>query len=114
MPEPINLLHGPVVGFYKRRFVRGGPWVPAKIWWDRGDIDPESGDQMSDDVLRCVVDGRYCDIDDQWNWIGGNPITEAEYNFMVADAAHARVHRPDDAKATPYEPIDLGMMKPVF
>ena len=104
----------PQEGFYRRRLVRGGPWVPACIWWERGDIDSESGHQMSDDVFRCVVNGRDCDPDEQWNWIGGNPITEAEYHFMVDDALHAQAHRPDDPKATPGKPIDMGKMKPIF
>lgn len=114
MADRINLLHDPVVGFYRRRLVRGGPWVPAKIWWDRGDTDPETGHQMSDDVLRCVVNGKVVDPYEHWLWIGGNPITEAEYKFMVDDAAHARAHRPDDPKAKPDAPIDLNKMDPIF
>ena len=33
----------PQCGFYKRRFVRGGPFVPVAIWLHQ-EIDPETGE----------------------------------------------------------------------
>ena len=69
---------------------------------------------MEDDVLHCLVNGQRRDPYSEWLWLAKEPITEAEYDFLVDDAAHARTHRPDDPKAHPGEPIDLGTMKPVF
>ena len=115
MAGPIDI-NEPQEGFYRRRLVRGGPWVPARIWWVRGDIDPETGHQMSDDVLHCLVNGKPADPYKQWIFLAGHRLKdgEAEYLYMVNDAVHAKAHRPDDAKANPHEPIDLGRMKPVF
>ena len=113
MADPIDL-NEPQEGYYRRRLVRGGPWVAARIWWVRGDIDQETSHQMSDDVLRCVVNGRRRDPYREWLWLAKEPITEAEYNFLVDDAAHARAHRPDDPKGKPDAPIDLNKMDPIF
>jgi len=115
MAEPIDI-NEPQEGFYRRRLVRNGMWVPARIWWERGEIDPESGHQMSDDVLHCLVDGKPANPYDQWIFLAGHPLKggEAEYNFMVDDAAHARKHRPGDPKATPRKPIDCSKMDSIF
>ena len=115
MTKPIDI-NDPQEGFYRRRLRRNGPWVAARIWWVRGEIDPESGHQMSDDVLHCLVDGKPADPYDQWIFLADHRLDggEAEYRYMVDDAAHAKAHRPDDPKAHPGEPIDLGSMKPVF
>ena len=113
MPDPIDI-NDPQEGFYRRRLVRGGPWVPGCIWWVYGEVDQESGHKMEDDVLHCLVNGRHRDPYREWLWLAKEPITEAEYNFMVDDAAHARAHRPDDPKAKPDAPVNLGTMKPVF
>ena len=113
MADPIDI-NEPQEGFYRRRLVRGGPWVAARIWWVRGDSDQESGHHMSDDVLHCVVNGRNRNPYHEWLYLSGQPITEAEFNFMVDDAAHARAHRHDDPKAHPDKPINLGKMRSIF
>ena len=113
MTKPINI-NEPQEGFYRRRLVRGGPWVPARIWWEYGEVDQESGHKMDDDVLHCLVNGRRRDPYREWLWLAKEPITEAEFNFMVDDAAHAKAHRPNDPKATPGKPIDVGKMDTIF
>ncbi len=113
MTKPIDI-NEPKPGFYRRRLVRGGPWVPALIFWEYGDVDDESGHKLSDDVLHCYVNGQKRNPYTEWVFLGGQPITEAEYRFMVDDAAHARAHRQSDPKATPDQPIDLGKMDPIF
>ncbi len=104
----------PKPGFYRTRLRSQGVFVHARIWWTGGDPDPETGELTSDETLHGEIDGRSFDPDADDRHLFFDPITEAEYRFMVDDAAHARAHRPDDAKATPYEPIDLGRMKPIF
>lgn len=113
MTIPIDI-NEPQEGHYRRRLVRGGPWVPGCIWWEYGEVDPESGHKMADDVLHCLVNGRKRDPYTEWLYLAKEPITEAEYNFMVDDDAHARAHRPDDPKAHPRKPIDVGKMKSIF
>lgn len=97
----------PQCGFFKRKLVRGGVFVPAQIWmWQ--DIDPETGELLSDEELQCEVNGVRADPFDAWTWICGNPITEAEYRYLEARIQHAARFEPDDAFADPRKPIDLN------
>ena len=75
-PTPVAVLHAwhsaalrglspandgtPRCGWYKRRLVRGGVFVPARIWMVQ-DICPETGELLSDEVLRCEVNGIAAD-----------------------------------------------------
>lgn len=94
----------PHPGWFKRRFVRGGPWVAARIWLD-AELD-DDGALASDEVLRCEVAGREAKPEDQWTYLASHPITEAEFNFMTADKAWAEVNAPDDPSAQPNRAID--------
>lgn len=105
---------GPKPGFYKARLVRNGIFVPVRIWWTGGDPDPETGDLTSDETLCGEIDGRRFDPNASDRHLFFDNITEAEYRFMVDDAAHAKAHRPNDAKTTPYESIDLNKMPTIF
>lgn len=113
MIDPIDI-NEPQPGHYRRRLVRNGAWVPAKIWRVYGEVDKESGHKMADDVLHCLVDGRPRNPYTEWLWLAKEPIKEAEYRFMVADEIHAKEHRPDDPKAHPGKPADLSKMKSIF
>lgn len=128
-------LNDPQPGYYKRRLAKGGVEVPARIWWEWGDretcaacgglmgnihvgpcreCDGEGTVLMSDDILRCTINGEDRDPFEEWSWLAGHPITEAEYKYLMADAEHAREYRPDDPKANPRKPVDLDKMKPLF
>lgn len=79
----------PHAGFFKvRRFSYGkwvkGPFVPACIWWESGEIDPETGELLSPEILRCEIDGRRADPWSKWTWLARRPITEAEYQWLKA------------------------------
>lgn len=94
----------PKPGWFRRRFVRGGPWVAARIWIE-AEVD-DAGELLSEEVLRCEVAGREAKAEDQWSYVASHPITEAEYNFMVADKAWAEANAPDDPSARPDRKID--------
>ncbi len=96
-------------GWYKRRLVRGGPWVPAAVWLHQ-EIDPETGELLGPEVLRCEVAGQECDPDDAWSYIAGAPISEQLYKLMHADSAWAKKWAPNDPIANPRERIDPGKM----
>jgi len=69
----------PECGFYKRRMVRGGPWVPARIFLDR-EICPDTGELVSPEVVRCEVDGANRDASAQWLHL--IPISIDEYHHL--------------------------------
>lgn len=97
----------PQCGWFKRKLVKGGVFVPARIWMFQ-DVDPETGELLSDEILQCEVNGAYADPSDAWSWICGNPISEAEFNYLSARIDHAMRHEPEDAFAQVRKPIDLN------
>ncbi len=90
-------------GWFKRRLVKQGPWVPCKIWL----YQPiEDGELVGDEKWQCEVNGQYADAEDQWLWLCQNPITEADYNYMVASLAWAAENAPDEPMANPRNKVD--------
>ena len=104
----------PQEGFYKRKLVKGGVFVPARIWW-YSPID-ENGDLTGDEVLQAEVDGKYADAYEQWQWLCAHPISEAEFNFLTAQRQWAQKHAPHEPYADPRKPVDWlnGVPTPTF
>lgn len=73
----------PQCGWFRRRLVRAGPWVPARIWLEQ-EVDEETGELVADEVLCCEVCGEPKDPYDQWTWLAGQPISEEEFNHLMA------------------------------
>lgn len=104
--EPV-ITDVPQCGWYKRKLVKGGVFVPARIWMVQP-VDGETGELVGDELLQAEVNGAFADPHDCWSWICANPITEAEFHYLTARIAHAVRHEPDDAFADPRKPIDLN------
>lgn len=94
----------PQPGFYKRRMVRNGPFVPVEIWLEQ-QIDPETGELVADERLRALVNGQ--DRDPLHVWPYCRAITAEEYDGLTG--AHATL--PD--MAATHVVIDLGLMAPI-
>jgi hypothetical protein len=95
----------PQVGLFKRKLVRGGAWVAARIF-KTGERD-ELGRLIEDEVLRCEVDGKAVDdVEDQWLWLAANPIDDVEFRLLMRLGPWARQHAPNDPNADPGKPID--------
>lgn len=102
-------------GTFRVRLVRGGPFVPCRVWITPCERDPETGEAMTDERLHVEVDY----IERQrpefgWQLLIGEPITEAEYRYMCAASRHATAHEPDSPAANPRQPIDLSRARPPF
>ena len=65
--------------YYKRRLIKGGPWVCARIWCDR-EINADF-ELTGPERLRCEVDGQYRDANEQWTYL--MPITRQEYDAIL-------------------------------
>ena len=108
----------PVAGHYRRRMVKGGPWVGVKLWFG-APADPETGDPL-DRSPRWQAEqaGKVIAGDDAiqnlWTSCCREPITEAEYKFLLADAAWCKENAPADPLANPTKPIELGSMPSLF
>lgn len=104
----------PQCGWFKRRLVKGGPFVPARIWL-YAETDPVTGELMADETLQCEVNGQHADAHEAWLWLCANPITEAEFKYLTAVANYAAWHAPNDPAANPARPVDwLSAPIPTF
>lgn len=97
----------PQCGWYKRKLVKGGVFVPARIWMVQ-ETDPETGELLSDELLQCEVNGAYADPEEAWSWICANPITEPEFHYLTARISFAVRNEPNDPFADARKPIDLN------
>lgn len=66
----------PECGWFKTKLVRGGPWVPVRIWCER-EVCPLTGELLSPEVLRCEADGQSRSPERLWTFL--QPITREEY-----------------------------------
>lgn len=69
----------PEAGWFKMRLTRGGPFVPVEIWVDQ-EIDPETGELTSDELLCCTVNGFAKDPAKIWTHC--RPISRDEFDAM--------------------------------
>lgn len=81
----------PQAGFFAvRKFKytawRLGPFVPARVWWEPGELDPETGELLSDERCRAEVDGVEIDPWRTWTWIARRPISEGEWKWLRAQS----------------------------
>lgn len=110
-PEAYN--EDPECGWFKRRLVKGGPEVPARIWMYQP--TDENGDLCDDEKLQCEVDGRFADPHEQWSWLCGIPITEAQFNHLTALRQWSEQHAPNEPYANPRKPVDwMTVPTPTF
>jgi hypothetical protein len=100
-------------GWFKRKLVKGGPDVPAKLWMYQP--TDESGDLIADEQMFAEVDGKYADPEDQWPWLCSNPISEAEFNHLTALRQWSEQHAPEEPYANPRQPVDwMKVPNPTF
>jgi 5'-3' exonuclease len=92
LPAPAE----PQCGWYKRKLVQDGPWVPARIWREG------FGDK---DALLCSVGDTPRNPADQWGRLLSYPISEVDYETMMARRA-AVANMPLEPEANPGEPIN--------
>lgn len=95
----------PQPGWYKRRLIRNGPWVPARIW-RHPEIDFVTDKPSGRDMLLCEVNGERREAELQWGALCLRPISEVDFNFMVKNAVWAKAHAPHEPEANPEKPTN--------
>jgi hypothetical protein len=73
----------PEPGYYAVKLIKDGPLIPLRIWLER-EFD-EAGDQMADDVIKCLVDGREADWRKFWPYCAKHEISAEQYARMRKD-----------------------------
>jgi hypothetical protein len=103
--KPVTFSEIPQCGWFKRKLVKGGVFVPAKIWLF-SPTDPETGELCGDERLQCEVGGAFADPADAWPWLCSNPISEADFGYLMAVRDWAAWYATDQPQANPKQPID--------
>lgn len=88
----------PECGWYKRRLVKGGPWVPARIYV-KSVIDPATGELLEPEEYVCKVEGLPRDPVSQWTYL--RPISREEYQALERTITG----RPEMSESS--KPLDL-------
>lgn len=101
-----ELVGTPRPGFYRRKLVKGGPYVGVVIFYACPWNDECQPTERSRPLL-CMVNGEHADPVQTWEWVAGQKISEDEYNYLMADAAHATEFRPTAPRANPRKKIEL-------
>lgn len=107
----------PQAGFYKRRFIRGGPWVAVKLW--KGPPrDPVTGEELErSHRWQAVVDGKFIADEtavlETWISCAGHPITEDEHKAIVRKTGTAVYSAPESPEANPHQRVDLRSIPPI-
>jgi hypothetical protein len=48
------------------------------------DIDPDTGELMSDEIIRMEIDGKEVNPWNNWMYVASRPITESEWKWLKA------------------------------
>lgn len=105
----------PIPGTYKMQLVKGGPWVPVRIW--RGfPVDPDTGEtrEAGGYIWRALINGYEANIWRAWPFCGRQPIDQAEYRYLLDLNAWAQRYAPDSPEANPRRPVKLEEQRPLF
>jgi hypothetical protein len=111
-------LNKPVAGYYKRRFVRNGPWVPVRFW-KGAPLDPVTGEELErGHRWQCSVDGRHVtdetEVLEQWLGCAGHKITLDEFKLMRRKTAAALYDNPTAPEANPGRAVDVRRLAPIL
>ena len=74
----------PQCGYYRRRFVKGGPYVPVRIYMLQ-EVDDVTGELTEPEVLRADQNGEPADPVRIWSHL--HPISEEQYLALVQEHA---------------------------
>ena len=96
----------PQCGWYKRRFIRNGPWVAGRIWL-HAEKDSD-GQLVADEILHCEIGGKEYDPMEVWSYLAAHPISRQEYDYMTADRKWAQANAPQDAAANETHAVDFN------
>lgn len=83
----------PQPGFWMVRLVKGGPYVPARIWHDGDALRAEIIDEPVDPIT--IWHGR------------GETIDGEAWQHQIDEIAWLRAHRPNNPRCHPRQPVNI-------
>lgn len=105
MHEP-RRIDRPECGHWLVRLRRGAPKVPAAILRLEVADEPDNPREDHSSYLAAFIAGDPVSLDEVWHR-RGEPISEAEYSWRVADLQWAKRYAPSEAIARPQEAVSL-------
>lgn len=86
--------------------------VPVKITMvqDIGD----DGELLGPPSFEALQDGEPVKAHDIWTWVADQPISETDYEFMVAKADYAKKYTPNAPEANPRKKVNRKDIPPLF
>lgn len=96
----------PEQGYFKRRLVKDGPWVPVSIAFSASQEDRSP-------IWVATLNGAFVDVWDVWPDCSGEPITETEYRYLMSLREWAQ-QVPSAPEANPRQSINHHSLKPIF
>lgn len=69
----------PECGWFKTKLVKGGAWVPVRIWVEP--VTDENGELTEPEILKCSVGSEMKDPARIWTYL--TPITKEDYDALV-------------------------------
>lgn len=95
---PTAITEVPRCGFFRRRAHKGGPWLPAAIWMDKGKM-----------ICRVGGDAQR-DPEKEWTWLAKNPMPQTDVleAFKTGQWPSEILLEPTVGHNNP--PTDLSMM----
>ena len=104
----------PHCGWFQTRVVRGGPWVPARIWIEQ-EVCEETGELLSNECLKCEINGQLRDPYESWHWLYREPIDEAAFKYLMARKDYAETWAHEEPAANAFTKLDwLRVPTPTF
>ena len=104
----------PQVGWFITRMTRGGPMVAARIWLEQ-EVCADTGELLSDEVLKCEINGQEFDPIDGWQRVAAEPIDRSLFNFLTATVKWAADNAPAEPMANVRRAVDwLQVPTPKF
>lgn len=108
----------PVAGYYRRKLVKGGPWMPVRLWFG-APLDPETGEELDRSPRWQAMQGNDliagdAEIQSVWTSCCREPIDATEYHYLVADRQWCAENAPASPEANPTRPIDIHAIAPLF
>ncbi len=96
----------PMTGHYRMRLRSGGVFVGIRVWHG-APLDPIDGTEL-DRAHRwqAQANGRAIDLERVWPKCADEPITPAEYAYLIAQQAWGAEHAPDSPQADPMRRIN--------
>lgn len=93
-------------GWYRRRFVKHGPWVPARLWCEQ--IVDAQGLLIEPEFILCEVRGERRNASEQFPWLASNPISKETFENMEFKIEWAEQTAPNDPILFPYHPVPIA------